>query len=81
MELFEIWTDYENLKYFREPHKLNRQQAIWYLKLQDYDLSGMVHTRIEVYKMDLKLCELVEQPWLQLIYCAVCLPHGCNFRW
>ena len=23
-ETFEIWTDYENLKYFREPHKLNR---------------------------------------------------------
>ena len=22
-ETFEIWTDYENLKYFREPHKLN----------------------------------------------------------
>jgi len=24
MELFEIWTDYKNLKYFRESHKLNR---------------------------------------------------------
>jgi len=22
-KLFEIWTDYKNLKYFREPHKLN----------------------------------------------------------
>ena len=22
-ELFEVWTDHENLKYFREPHKLN----------------------------------------------------------
>ena len=22
-ESFEVWTDYENLKYFREPHKLN----------------------------------------------------------
>ena len=20
---FEVWTDYKNLKYFREPHKLN----------------------------------------------------------
>ena len=37
IEPFEIWTDHENLKYFREPHKLNRQQARWYLKLQDYD--------------------------------------------
>ncbi len=36
-ERFEIWTDHENLKYFREPHKLNRQQACWYLRLQDYD--------------------------------------------
>jgi len=26
-EPFEIWTDHENLKYFREPHKLNGQQA------------------------------------------------------
>jgi len=37
IELFEIWTDYENLKYFREPYKLNGQQARWYLKLQDYN--------------------------------------------
>ena len=22
-ELFEVWTDHENLKYFRKPHKLN----------------------------------------------------------
>ena len=27
VETFEIWTDHENLKYFREPHKLNRRQA------------------------------------------------------
>jgi len=27
MELFEVWMDHENLKYFQEPHKLNRQQA------------------------------------------------------
>ena len=26
-ETFEIWTDHENLKYFREPHKLNGRQA------------------------------------------------------
>jgi len=29
--------DHKNLKYFKEPHKLNVQQARWYLKLQDYD--------------------------------------------
>ena len=38
-KLFKIWTDYENLKYFRKPHKLNGQQARWYLKLQDYDFT------------------------------------------
>ena len=27
LETFEIWMDHENLKYFREPHKLNRRQA------------------------------------------------------
>jgi len=39
MEPFEVWTDHKNLKYFQEPHKLNRQQAQWYLKLQDYDFT------------------------------------------
>ena len=36
---FEIWTDHKNLKYFREPHKLNGRQARWYLKMQDYDFT------------------------------------------
>jgi len=39
VEKFEVWTDHENLKYFRELHKLNGQQARWYLKLQDYDFT------------------------------------------
>ena len=26
MEPFKIWIDHENLKYFREPHRLNGQQ-------------------------------------------------------
>jgi len=38
-EPFEVWTDHENLKYIREPHKLNGRQAQWYLKLQDYDFT------------------------------------------
>jgi len=37
IEKFKVWTDHKNLKYFREPHKLNRRQVRWYLKLQDYD--------------------------------------------
>ena len=44
-------------------------------------LSGAVHTRVEVHRMDLEMSRLVEWPWLQLICCTVCLPCGCNFRW
>jgi len=39
VEKFEVWTDHENLKYFKELHKLNSRQARWYLKLQDYDFT------------------------------------------
>ena len=46
---FEVWIDYENLKYFREPQKLNEQQARWYLKLQDYDFT-LTYTRENKYK-------------------------------
>ena len=52
-EPFEVWTDHENLKYFREPHKLNRQQARWYLKLQDYNFTlkhipGKTNTKADI---------------------------------
>jgi len=39
LETFKIWMDHENLKYFQESHKLNRRQARWYLKLQDYNFT------------------------------------------
>jgi len=39
VEPFKVWIDHKNLKYFREPHKLNGRQAQWYLKLQDYDFT------------------------------------------
>jgi len=53
VETFEIWTDYENLKYFWEPHKLNRRQARWYLKLQGYDfilrhILGKTNTKVDI---------------------------------
>ena len=53
MEPFKIWTDYKNLKYFQEPHKLNGQQAQWYLKLQDYDfmlkyIPGKMNTKADI---------------------------------
>ena len=52
-EKFEVWTDHKNLKYYREPQKLNRQQARWYLKLQDYDfmirqIPGKTNTRADL---------------------------------
>ena len=50
---FEVWTDHENLKYFREPHKLNERQAQWYLKLQDYNfmlkhILGKTNTKVDI---------------------------------
>ena len=53
MKPFEIWMDHENLKYFREPHKLNEQQARQYLKLQDYDfilwyIPGKTNTKVDI---------------------------------
>ena len=52
-EPFEVWTDHEDLKYFREPHKLNGRQARWYLKLQDYDFTlkhipGKTNTKADI---------------------------------
>jgi len=52
-EPFEVWTDHKNLKYFREPHKLNERQARWYLKLQDYDFTlkyipGKTNTKADI---------------------------------
>ena len=45
--------NHENLKYFREPHKLNRRQVRWYLKLQDYDfilwhIPGKTNTKVDI---------------------------------
>ena len=35
---------------------------------------------VEVCRMDSEMSRLVEQPWLQLMCCAVCLLRGRNFR-
>ncbi len=32
----EIWTDHQNLQYFRLPQKLNRCQAHWVTELAEY---------------------------------------------
>ena len=53
LEISKIWTDHENLKYFQEPHKLNRRQVRWYLKLQDYNFTlqhipGKINTKADI---------------------------------
>jgi RNase H-like domain found in reverse transcriptase len=35
-EEFEIWTDHQNLQYFRKLQKLNRRQARWVSELAEY---------------------------------------------
>ncbi len=32
----EIWTDHQNLQYFRKPQKLNQRQARWVTELAEY---------------------------------------------
>ena len=43
-------------------------------------VSGTVHTRVEVRRIDSEMSGLVERPWLQLMCCTVCLSRGRNFR-
>jgi len=57
------------------------------------ELSDMIHTRrqkpmgwlenIESMKTlcnKLGVMDLLEQSWLQLMCCTICLPYSCNFR-
>ena len=44
-------------------------------------MSGVVHTGVEVHRMDSEMSGLVEWPWLQLMCCAICLSYSRNFRW
>ena len=30
-------TDHQNLLYYKKPHDLNRREARWFQRLQDYD--------------------------------------------
>jgi hypothetical protein len=50
---FEVWTNHKNLKYFREPQKLNARQAQWYIMLQEYNYSlrhipGKTNTKADI---------------------------------
>jgi len=37
---FEIWTDHQNLMYFKKPQKMNRRQAQWITELQEYNFTS-----------------------------------------
>jgi len=78
---FEVWNEMDCRQ------NCNRRFSRWNCSEAIADLgsliilSGMVHTGVEVCRMDLEMSRLVEQPWLQLMCCAIYLPHGHNFRW
>lgn len=38
-EPLEIWTDHQNLQYFKKPQKLNRRQARWVTELSEYVIN------------------------------------------
>ena len=38
-EPVEIWTDHQNLQYFKKPQKLNRHQARWVTELSEYVIN------------------------------------------
>jgi len=72
----------QNTSFDASPYWTNFSRTDKRLNLLDvYHMSGMVHTGVEVCRIDLEMSGLVKQPWLQLMCCTVCLPHGHNFRW
>ena len=50
---FEIWSDHQNLQYFRQPQKLNRRQARWLTELADYDFELIHKPGSQMTKADL----------------------------
>ena len=38
-DIFEIWTDHQNLQYFRQPQKVNHWQARWLTELTQYHVT------------------------------------------
>jgi len=80
---FQLWF-YNNtpLSYpLKKLNKIQRRATIWILRAFCTLLSGTVHTGVEVCRMNSEISGLVEQPWLQLMCYAICLPCGRNFRW
>jgi hypothetical protein len=52
-QTFEIWTDHQNLEYFKKPQRLNRRQAQWITELSEYDFSLKHRPRVLNQKADL----------------------------
>jgi hypothetical protein len=50
---FEIWTDHENLSYFRKPQKINRRQARWITELANYDFELIHKPGAQMKKADI----------------------------
>ena len=38
-DTIEVWTDHQNLLYFRKPQDLNGRQARWLMQLQNYNYT------------------------------------------
>lgn len=54
-ERFEIWSDHQNLQYFRKHQKLNRRQARWVTELAEYDFVLIHKPGAQMAKSDLLL--------------------------
>lgn len=52
-ERFEIWSDHQNLQYFRKPQKLNRRRARWVTELAEYDFVLVHKPGTQMVKSDL----------------------------
>ena len=76
-----LLISYRILHSSQEGDFLNLTWLMIGMKILIRSLSGAVHIRVKVRRMNLETSGLVEWPWLQLICCAVCLPRGHNFRW
>ena len=58
-----------------------KEEKIYILKDKELRIvKYSSHWEVKVHKIDLEICRLVEQSWLQLMCCTICLLHDCNFR-
>ena len=78
----EIEIEIESFLFFFQIYKKKNEDIKWlHMYYVCLLMSGMVHTRVEVRRVDLEMSRLVEWPWLQLMCYTICLLCSCNFRW